>query len=435
MRFKLFFILITVCNFIHSSLFENTRIVNDIQDLILGYLNDFSYVIEKRTENNCSNLIVSSDFTDLQAYGYGNSIVVENQDGYRKVLRCSMDTHFPIFDLSGVRCKGPLCFSPNGKYLCGVDTLGGGIKIWNIETEKQILQLARDVRVAKLSFGNNGKLVCYLNSEKFNNKRVEIVNRRSKRKSHIYINWVDTQKVSFSPDGCWCAISMENQDQYYIDLYKINDNLKQMTIGDHTCPIEAIAFTPDNQHIAFVASTKYVENEKMKYLSDEKVIKILELGSGSCVKTINILDGSEIKNYLSRKENRDLIKKLKSEEILKDPRFSWHISDFKYSPQATFIAITFYLPISGLFLGLGIIDRPYYLTKIINLSLNQVVRTIEGTEGVSFNLNEIFLQYVNRANTRISYILINQAHQISDFENKIKSQRQIEEANSCCVIS
>ena len=177
-----------------------------------------------------------------------------------------------------------LCYSPDGAYLAGSSASDGTVKIWEVRTWNCVKTLK----------ASGGKALCYspdgaylASASADDGNTIELWELESGKciktleghEGHL-------TSVRFSPDGKYVASASYDDT---IKIWEISTGMNIKTLTGHISDVKCLAYSPNGEYIASGSAEKY------KYTANGSVdgtIKLWEVGTGECIKTLSGHTGS-----------------------------------------------------------------------------------------------------------------------------------------------
>jgi WD40 repeat protein len=140
----------------------------------------------------------------------------------------------------GPAASGALCFCPNSEYLVTAGDYGSHVRIWNLNTGKEVARFAQS-SVSEITFSPDGTMIA--SSGRDNSARIWKYANTMAGAAFNYDSAV--RRVLFSPSGNYLAVARQSGRN---SLYDINKN--QSFLLQHSDLAHHMAFTDDDQFLA-----------------------------------------------------------------------------------------------------------------------------------------------------------------------------------------
>jgi WD40 repeat protein len=148
---------------------------------------------------------------------------------------------------------GTLAFSPDGKLLAS-ESADRSVRLWNVETGKEVFSLKMREKGSTIAFSPNGRLIAIASQPTFENPPLPIVALYDAESGRLVREFprrkTDVTSVAFSPDSQCLAIAANNLKGGQIDLWDLTAKEPKATFTDRQAGITSITFSTDGQLLA-----------------------------------------------------------------------------------------------------------------------------------------------------------------------------------------
>lgn len=173
-----------------------------------------------------------------------------------------------------------LAFSPDGKYFASGSS-DRNIKLWEVETGREIKTFISDDMVKSLAFSPNGSLLLSLGTLNGHVKFWDVKSGKEMQTLRQQGKAVVAGKMALSPDGAFLAATWSGRggdDGHSIQLVDVKTGRRMTMFKGHTSTVESIAFSPDGKYLASGSAT-LPHNTKI-----DNTVRIWEVKSGKEVR-------------------------------------------------------------------------------------------------------------------------------------------------------
>ena len=181
-----------------------------------------------------------------------------------------------------------VAFSPDGRLLASASA-DRTVRLWNIESGKEVRSLKDLDQVMDVAFNPNGPLLALANLDTIYLWDFESGDQLSELAKHK--GWV--KSIAFSPNGS--VLGSASNDKTVL-LWHVKNKVLLQTLEGHEKAVTTVVFSPNGQMVASASNDKTVrwwdlksgcEMEKRQIRHDEKVIEIALSNDGHLMASVS----------------------------------------------------------------------------------------------------------------------------------------------------